>query len=309
MSVTPTSQVSLLDVTLRDGGYTNGHSWTAAQAEAVVGACEEARICWSEVGYYRPSHHATDGDIRPSASCPPGYLQCLSQAFPKIGIGVMLHRRDVVLADYETIRKAGVGLVRLPTQIGDLVGLEAHVAAAKAAGLTVSVNLIRVSEVPPLEVARAARAARRFGADLVYLADSNGSLFPEQVAQMVATAGAASGLPMGFHAHDGLSLAFINSLTALQAGCRYLDASLGGQGKGGGNLSLELITGYLRARYHGTQMMTPLVAAVTEIADRSRGEPALRCQSIASGLLDLNIDALRDMSTEGKEVTALIDAL
>jgi 4-hydroxy 2-oxovalerate aldolase len=304
------NSIVLLDVTLRDGGYVNEHSWSRDDALAIVTSCAEAKIPYCEVGYFRPRRHEADGDRTPTACCPPAYLTDLHDRCPGIVTVVMAHARDVELTDYQRLAELGVGMVRTPAQMHLLPSLERNVDAAKAAGLQVTLNLIRVSEVAPRDVANAARLATRFGADAFYLADSNGSLFPSDVSERVAAAAGETDLPLGFHAHDGLSLAFINSLTALEAGCKYLDASLGGMGKGGGNLSLELIVGYLRARVQAPLSMVPLARAAAQVLEPWKGGLKARNESIASGLLDLNLDSLQTLRDgDVKELVSLVDAL
>lgn len=302
--------VDLLDVTLRDGGYVNGHSWSRQQASAVVSACASAAINFCEVGYYRPMRHLADGPDRPTACCPDEYLAELHEKYPNVTLSVMAHTRDVTTAAYRRMAECGVGMVRLPAQRTTLPALAPHVAAAKAAGLRVAVNLIRVSEVALPDVCSAADLVDSWAVDVFYLADSNGSLFPESVAELVAAVAGRTGSTLGFHAHDGLSLAFINSLNAAWAGCRYLDASLGGMGKGGGNLSLELIVGYLRARSLASHVMTPLAHTAAELLTPWRDGILDRCESMASGLLDLNMDAIRDHRDTGTpRLVTLVDAI
>lgn len=304
-----TGPAILLDVTLRDGGYVNGHSWSRAAAAEVVGGCAAARVPYAEVGYFRPRRHAADGAARPTACCPPDYLRGLAGARDGVALVAMAHARDVELADFARLRRCGVSMVRLPARVDVLPTLGAHVAAAKAAGLTVAVNLIRVSEVGLGDVARAARLAAGHGADVFYLADSNGSLFPEQVSRLVGVAAAASDVPLGFHAHDGLSLAFANSLAAYRAGCRWLDASLGGMGKGGGNLRLELIVGYLRSTAGLPVALSPLVRTAADVLRPWQVGVLDRCESMASGLLDLNLDTIAELRADAeRELYGLIDA-
>ena len=96
----------------------------------------------------------------------------------------------------------------------------------------------------------------------------------------------------------------------MDAGCRHLDASLGGLGKGGGNLSLELIVGYLRTRGQTEFSMAPLVPAAAAVLAPWKGGVLARCESIASGLLDLNLDNLQvRQGTPAPDLFALVDAL
>jgi 4-hydroxy 2-oxovalerate aldolase len=304
-------QLVLVDVTLRDGGYVNNHSWSRPQALEIVASCERAGIPFSEVGYFRPRQHAARGESFPAACCPPDYLEALHAASPAVALTVMAHLRDVQTADYKLLADCGAGMVRLPAQAGQLADIAAHVSAAKEAGLRVAVNLIRVTELPEGEIARAAAIAAAAGADAFYIADSNGSMLPGDAARLTALAcQAAAGTAVGFHGHDGLSLAFANTLAAREAGASYLDASLAGMGKGGGNLALELIIGYLRAREGAQVAMAPLAHTAASVLAPWKGEGiAARCEAIASGLLDLNLDgiqAARDAGDGG--LVAVVDA-
>jgi 4-hydroxy 2-oxovalerate aldolase len=158
------------------------------------------------------------------------------------------------------------------------------------------VNIIRVSEVDLGALARIAAGLDRAGPDVVYVADSNGSLFPERAAQTVHIVAAETAVQLGFHAHDGLRLAFSNTLAAVDAGCRYVDASLGGLGKGGGNLRLELIASYLVSRRAADFDLVPLARAAAEIIEPMRGGSSIaECDSIVSGLLDLNTDEIAEL--------------
>ncbi|WP_091450440.1 beta/alpha barrel domain-containing protein [Actinokineospora iranica] len=301
-------RISLVDVTLRDGGYMNEHSWTRKDSAMVVEACEQARILLCEVGYFRPRLHTAEGKSRPAYCSPPDYLVELRERFPQVVMTVMARPADVEPADYRALAEGGASVVRFPATPRLLPDLGEHLAAAQDAGLRVTLNLIRVSEVAPAQVRAAAELAQRHRVDAFYLADSNGSLFPAQVTELFALAAEATDVPLGFHAHDGLSLAFINSLTALEAGCRYLDASIGGVGKGGGNLSLELVAGYLRTRRNARFTMAPLTRVAPTVLRRCDRDAAARFDSMASGLLDLNMEETALVKNEERELVALVDA-
>jgi 4-hydroxy 2-oxovalerate aldolase len=301
--------VTLVDVTLRDGGYVNQHLWTRSDAAAIVSAVAMARIPLCEIGYFRPRRHESDGARQAAACCPPDYVAELRAREPGLTLVAMVHTQDVTLADYELLHASGVSMVRYPARLDVFPQLPAHIEAARAAGLRVTVNLIRASEVTAADVADSARLARDCGAEAFYLADSNGSLFPDDVATLVGAAAAAARIELGFHAHDGLSLAFVNSLTAMRAGCTYLDASLAGMGKGGGNLPLELIVGYLRSRKVSPFVMTPLVQTAETVLKPWKNGVAARCESIASSLLNMNIDNIAEYRDANgvKELVSIVD--
>ena len=51
---------------------------------------------------------------------------------------------------------------------------------------------------------------------------------------------------MGIHTHNNQQLAYANTIEALIMGASYLDATLGGLGRGAGNCSMELLLGFLK---------------------------------------------------------------
>ncbi len=305
----------LLDVTIRDGGYVNGHSWTTEQAEHVVRTCAAAGVPNVEVGYLRPRRHAADGAELPSASCPPAYLERLQQAAgagdQHPGLVVMAHAADIRAQDLVALAPFGVRMVRMPTRPDSVAALAPFVEAVHGTGMAFAVNLIRVSELAQDQVLAAAEQAERIGADVFYLADSNGSLFPDQVARLSARVREAAGLTLGFHAHDGISMAFANALAAAASGFSHIDASMGGMGKGGGNLALELITAYLRSCGRIELQFTPLAEAVpTLLAPWKGGRLRAWCEAIAGGILDLNLESLEAIrADELTTVFSLLDGL
>ncbi|MGY3676814.1 hypothetical protein [Streptomyces sp. TE33382] len=307
-----TKEIVLVDVTLRDGGYVNKHSWTTSQAQQVVRACAAAGVPFTEVGYLRPSRHSTDGETAPSASCPPRYLEALRRQTagdPRTangpgtggtGLVVMAHAKDVTPADLAELARLGVRMVRMPVTPHGVAELAPYAEAVRGAGMIFAANLIRISELTEKEVLLSAEAAQRIPADIFYLADSNGSMFPDDVSRLAERVREVVPGSLGFHPHDGISMGFANALVAMRNGFRYVDASLCGMGKGGGNLALELIAAYLHSRDVREFSITPLVDAAADLLAPWKGDQILaRCESIVSGMLDLNLEDLRSIRREG----------
>jgi 4-hydroxy 2-oxovalerate aldolase len=221
----------------------------------------------------------------------------------------MVRPGEVPIERIAELPDRGVTMVRVLVMGGSVEAAEPYVAAARAAGLYVAMNLTRVSERDPEGIAVAAKACANAGAQITYLADSNGSLDPDSVAERVGAAVNASPVPVGFHAHDNLGLAFINATTAMAAGATALDASIAGIGKGGGNLRLEVIVAHLIVRHGARLRLDPIAADRTTLATQLRMVADGASKAVVTGLLDVNLDGVDHFSdmvaADGLDATIL----
>ncbi|MBA4318481.1 MAG: hypothetical protein C0412_08775 [Flavobacterium sp.] len=94
--------------------------------------------------------------------------------------------------------------------------------------------------VSPIEFARIANECYKAGADTVYLVDSAGGMLPEDVKSFISEAKSKTPqISLGFHGHDNLGLAIINTLTAIECGADIVDSSIRGMGRSSGNTVTE----------------------------------------------------------------------
>lgn len=70
-----------------------------------------------------------------------------------------------------------------------------------------------------------------WGADVAYVVDSAGCMWPEDAARYLHAVREVSVIPIGFHAHDYLGMAISNSLRIVDAGAGFVDSSLQGDRK------------------------------------------------------------------------------
>jgi 4-hydroxy 2-oxovalerate aldolase len=289
----------LLDVTIRDGGYVNGHTWTVTQAASIVRAMEEARVPFVEVGYLRDP---LGSPLHPSAHCPPAYLRTLADRVRRTRLVVMVRPGETDPQAMKGLAESGVGMVRVVVPRLDVAAALPYLEAADAEGLATAVNLTHASRFTPGQLGDAVRQAARAGARIVYLADSNGSLYPDSTAARiraaVEAASAVDGTTVGFHPHDNLGLAFANTRAALDAGAGAVDASIGGVGKGGGNLRLELVAAYLVMYAGADYSVDPLMDNESTVAAQVRMFVDSGAKALMSGLLDVSLDQSRGFQEE-----------
>ena len=82
---------------------------------------------------------------------------------------------------------------------------------------------------------------------MVYLVDSFGALYSEQIAHLANKYKTfLKGREIGIHTHNNQQLAFANTIEAIIRNINYLDATIYGIGRAAGNCPLELLLGFLK---------------------------------------------------------------
>lgn len=239
--------ITLLDCTLRDGGYINGHDFSDVQIANVLGGLVASGVDVIEVGYFRRRH--LERHARTIAQCPRGFLAGLER-FEHVRYGVMVPAADVTVDDLDELADLPVSVVRFTCNEDNVSAVAALAARCKRLGLQVCANITRVSELDHAQLVRLTRALAAEGFDALYAADSNGALYPADVATIIATMREQFAGALGFHAHDSLHLAVANALAAMSAGASWIDGTVGGVGKGGGNAPMEVLLAQVSKAEH-----------------------------------------------------------
>lgn len=84
-------------------------------------------------------------------------------------------------------------------------------------------------------------AAKEGGADWLVLCDTNGGTMPHEVAEIVAIASAALGIPIGIHTHDDTGVGVANALAAVLSGATQVQGTINGYGERTGNCNLTTV--------------------------------------------------------------------
>lgn len=238
--------INNIDVTLRDGGYQNGFSFPSYYAVKHAKTLTESGVKWIEIGYRNGSFKPIP-NIGLTGISPDKYIGAIHRSTPNVKIVVIAHPHNITTDDITKMKSHGVSMLRLCIKASNPQPALELCKFAKMADIQVSMNVVRVSQVSSSRLIELANLSQAAGADIIYLADSNGSLLPEQVSNLVHIIKCSTKLKIGFHAHDNLGLAMANSIEAIKSGATFIDCSLTGMGKGSGNLALETWLTFLNA--------------------------------------------------------------
>ena len=254
-----------MDCTVRDGGYVLGWHKSFDYVSSLCHALQDAQVNWVEVGFVN-KHRPGDG---PWASLTAELLDRLADtgrraAAEPLFVAGMLDVGKATPADLRWIRGSRLDMVRIAARPADWPAAFALVPALKDMGVKVSINAMAASHLDALWHTRTlADLAAVSGAtpDVIYFADSFGACRPYQISGLVYNLSLALSqnrveVDIGFHAHDNLRLAFANALAAVDAGATWVDGSVFGVGRGGGNLTTELMV----SEWRGLQYVPPLKA-------------------------------------------------
>jgi 4-hydroxy 2-oxovalerate aldolase len=288
----------VMDVTLRDGLYLKSFNFTCSKAISIINAIADTGFEFIEIGYFRRRNKNFSNEKGPIV-CDKEYLAALD-SLRHNQFAVMVRPGDTEIVDYEELLGTGVQLIRFPCSPQNFKEVKTHIIKVKKLGFKVALNLTRASELTLLTIAELGKSAEDLGADWFYVADSNGSLFPDQVARIFNILNHTISLKLGFHPHDGLSMAFANTIAAFKEGVTLVDATLGGAGKGG-NLSSELIAMYLNKNALGNFDVPQILQATANFIAPWFGNHCItRNENAAASILNCNLDKLEQYSEEAE---------
>ena len=142
-----------------------------------------------------------------------------------------------------------VDLIRIATYINQIPTAVDMIEHAKNNGYEVSCNIMAISSAQEGDVRAALDILGQTAVDVIYIVDSFGALYPEQlqrVAALYMEYGEKYNKKIGIHAHNNQQLAFANTIEAVGDGVDWLDATYSAMDRGAGNCAMELLLGFLK---------------------------------------------------------------
>jgi 4-hydroxy 2-oxovalerate aldolase len=237
--------MKILDCTLRDGGYYTNWDFDKSLVEQYLKAMEILPVDYVELGYRNKPLKGYYGEY---FYLPEFVIQFCKQCCPTTKLSVMLNAKDIyaeIIGDLLTPCISYISLVRIAVDPKEMDKALSFAAIIKSLGFEIGFNIMYMSTWANLENFWDKIEKTRGLVDYVWLVDSYGGVFPEEVKEIVATVKQKTDAKLGFHGHNNLEMAFINSLIAVENGCEIVDATLTGMGRGAGNLKTEMLLTYL----------------------------------------------------------------
>ncbi|TVQ72890.1 MAG: 4-hydroxy-2-oxovalerate aldolase [Oceanospirillales bacterium] len=239
-------QVTLHDMSLRDGMHAKRHQISIEQMVAIAKGMDEAGMPLIEV---------THGDGLGGASVNYGfpahsdeeYLNAVIPQMKKAKISALLLPGIGTVDHLKMAKDCGVSTIRVATHCTEADVSEQHIGMAAKMGMDTVGFLMMAHMVEPEKILEQAKLMVGYGANCIYATDSAGYMLPDDVTARIALLKAElpSNIEIGFHGHHNLGMGIANSLAAIEAGATRIDGSVAGLGAGAGNTPLEVFCAVL----------------------------------------------------------------
>ncbi|MYU24123.1 hypothetical protein [Streptomyces sp. SID8352] len=238
-----TTRLDLLDCTLRDGMYAVDFQLDEKFVTGLLTRLNQTPVTRIEVGHGLGLEAERTG----VTACNIGHRRWGELAGATLSAkpwGMFAQPDFTRLETVEGLVKEGMTFLRVgvePDRVADHLG---YLRQATEVCDEVYLNLMK-SSATPVDRFVDALADVPDAVTGVYVVDSYGAMLPDTVTEYVSAVRRHFDV-VGFHGHDNLGLANVNSITAYEAGAGIVDATLNGIGRGSGNASLEAIAGILK---------------------------------------------------------------
>lgn len=258
----------LLDCTFRDGGYYNAWNFSSSLIQEYLSAMKGAQVDVVELGFRFFKNEGFKG----SCAYTTDDFLCTLSIPPELTLGVMVNGADLhtELGGFGTMERlfpepattSPVEMVRFACHFHELQ--EAMIAADWLVdrGYRVGINLMQAPDRTHKEINEYARMACYHQVEVLYFADSMGSMTPDDTARLVGWLREFWDGALGIHTHNNMGLALSNTLRAQIEGVGWLDATVMGMGRGPGNACTEELAIEVEALRGRRANLVPLMSLI-----------------------------------------------
>ena len=298
--------IKVVDATLRDGGLVNDFFFDDKFVHDLYLANIKAGVDYMEFGYkgdkemfdrskFGKWKFCDDDDIRAIVGENDTDLKIAVMA----DVGRCSYKQDILPRSDSVI-----DLIRVATYLNQIPTAVDMIEDAKKKGYEVSCNIMAISSAQEGDVRAALDILGKTPVDVIYIVDSFGALYPEQmqrVAALYVEYAEKYGKKVGIHAHNNQQLAFANTIEAVGDGVDWLDATYAAMGRGAGNCAMELLLGFLKNPKYN---VFPVIKFIEQQINKIRADGVVwgyDLQYLMTGLLNQHPRTAIAFTKEGRK--------
>ena len=272
------SKITVLDVTLRDGGCVNNFNFGQVYMEKILKAQEASGVEMIEMGYIDEKNGSESGRTQ--------YIN--DQVIPQC---ILKHKKEgvryVAMMDFGKFNPdnlaprsdKSIDGLRVAFHKKDMHNMISVCKTIMSKGYEVFIQpmiTLRYSDAELLELITLVNTELS-GASGFYIVDTFGEMRPNDMARVMNLVdhNLMTTMPMGFHSHNNIQMSYSNACAMLQFPTKrdlMIDSSIMGMGKGAGNLNTELLLEHLNVFYGKNYKLNPLLEVIDKVINQLHSE-------------------------------------
>lgn len=270
------NEISILDCTLRDGGYINHWNFGEKQIQRIIRGLEKANIDIIECGFLREELYNRDSSV----------FSDVIQISPFIS-QKQAEKMYVAMIEYGKMDPDKIPLrsnktidgIRVTFHKGDWDKASLLINSLIKKGYNVFVQPVGTTSYTDEELFTLIEEVNQINPFAFYLVDTLGVMYKKDLLRQfyLVDHNLSSRIRIGFHSHNNLQMSFSDAQELIRSrGGRkiIIDSSVYGMGRGAGNLATELITHYinenLTPRYHIAPLLNIVDQQLMKIYNEQR---------------------------------------
>jgi len=240
--------IKVLDCTIRDGGLINDHLFSDKFVRAVYEGLTKANVDYMEFGYRSSKELYPTKDYGAWKYCDDEKIaEVIDGIESDIKISIMVDSYRIKEQVFLPADESPVDMIRAATYVKYIDSSIELVNKCHDLGYETTINIMAVSKEREQDLIEALKQVAQCPVDIVYVVDSFGSLYCEQIEYLVKLYQQyLPGKVIGMHCHNNQQLAYANTIEGIIHNCDLVDGSIFGIGRGAGNCCLELLMGFLK---------------------------------------------------------------
>lgn len=266
-------KVSILDCTLRDGGYVNQFAFENIHIVSIIKQLQYAAIDIVECGFLDSENGKTEDSTRyDRCETINALLEKLPGAEHPLFVA-MIEYGKVTIDDIPEVEDSANAIkgIRLSFRKSDHLSIFEVARKIVDKGYKLFIQPIATELYSDAELLNLIDRCNEIDIHAMYIVDTHGSMMREDFRRLyyLFENNLNEKIHLGFHSHNNLQLSYSNAIDFIEIANSsrreiIIDASIYGMGRGAGNLNTELLANYVNKRVEERYKIEPLLEVVDE---------------------------------------------
>lgn len=260
-------KISLLDCTLRDGGYVNDWSFGEENIKGFIKKIVDTNVEIIELGFMKGDSYNKDKSLYPDLDAVKNVIGTKDlglKYFAMYDVSAPIPLERFVKCDGKSLD--GVRVIFKKSKLDE--GLEASKKLIYL-GYMVSINFVSTDIYSDEEFIDAIKRVNELNPYAIAVVDTFGSMKNDKFLHYVKLADKHlnKNIALSYHAHNNLQQAYTNATSFAELSLDreiIIDASVFGMGRGAGNLNLELFAEYMNEHFNTNYHIVPMLEIMDE---------------------------------------------